>query len=313
LLSSQRFQCEKEFELTLFDLILQFVISGLSVGSTYALIAIGFNAVYNATGVVNFAQCIFIMLGGMLGITFHSFLKLPLMVSVLLSVMSVTFIGALIGRGILRISKSQQVVILIFITIGISVSVEGIALLLWGPFPIALPSFSGENPLFISGAVISPQNLWIYGVTFVVVVSLYYFFKRTIVGKAMRAAAVNRKGAYLVGINVERMVMLSFALSGGLGAVAGVIIAPITTSSYDVGTIVGLKGFAAAILGGYGNMFGAVIGGLLLGLLESIGAGLISSTYKNVIAFFILLIILFFKPTGILGRREAETVYEETI
>jgi branched-chain amino acid transport system permease protein len=253
------------------------------------------------------------MLGGMLGITFHSFLKLPLMVSVLLSVMSVTFIGALIGRGIFRISKSQQVVILIFITIGISVSVEGIALLLWGPFPLALPSFSGENPLFISGAVISPQNLWIYGVTIVVVVSLYYFFKRTIVGKAMRAAAVNRKGAYLVGINVERMVMLSFALSGGLGAVAGVIIAPITTSSYDVGTMVGLKGFAAAILGGYGNMFGAVIGGLLLGVLESIGAGLISSTYKNVIAFFILLIILFFKPTGILGRREAETVYEETI
>lgn len=124
----------------------------------------------------------------------------------------------------------------------------------------------------------------------------------------MRAVAVNRKAAFLVGIDVDRMAMFSFALSGGLGAVAGVIIAPITTSSYDVGTILGLKGFAAAILGGYGNMIGAVVGGLLLGVLESMGAGLISSTYKDVIAFFILLMVLFFKPTGILGRRETELV-----
>lgn len=292
--------------MTLFDLILQFVISGLSVGSTYALIAIGFSAVYNATGIINFAQCIFIMLGGMLGITFYSFFGLPMILSVFLSVISVALIGALIERGVIRISKSQQVVILIFITIGVAVSIEGTALLIWGPFPLALSHFSRENPLSIFGAVLLPQNLWIYGITITIVTVLHFFFKRTIIGKAMRATAINRKGAYLVGIDIQRMAMFSFALSGGLGAVAGVIIAPITTSSYDVGTIIGLKGFASAILGGYGNMIGAVVGGLLLGVLESLGAGLISSTYKDVIAFFILLLVLFFKPTGILGRGETE-------
>jgi branched-chain amino acid transport system permease protein len=299
--------------LTLFDLILQFVLSGLSVGSTYALIAIGFNMVYNATGIVNFAQTIFIMLGGMLGITFYSFLNLPMALSVLLSVTSVTLIGALIERGIIRISKSQQAVILIFITIGVSVSIEGTALLFWGPFPLALSHFSGDRPLSIFGAVILPQNLWIYTITFIIVIVLHFFLKRTITGKAMRATAINKKGAYLVGIDVRRMAMLSFALSGGLGAMAGVIIAPITTSSYDVGTIIGLKGFASAILGGYGNMIGAVVGGLLLGVLESLGAGLISSTYKDAIAFLILLMVLFFKPTGILGRGEVENIQEETI
>lgn len=294
--------------MTLFDLILQFVISGLSVGCTYALIAMGFNAVFNATGIINLAQIIFIMLGGMLGITFYSFFHLPLIISVLLSVFSVTLLGALIERGAIRTSKSQELIILVFITIGIFILIEGTALLVWGPFPLPLPPFSGKGPFSIFGATIIPQNLWIYGITSVIVIVLQFFFKRTITGKAMRAVAVNRKGASLVGIDVDRMAMFSFALSGGLGAVAGVIIAPITTSSYDVGTIIGLKGFAAAILGGYGNMVGAVVGGLLLGILESLGAGLISSTYKDVIAFFILLMVLFIKPTGILGGGETQRV-----
>jgi branched-chain amino acid transport system permease protein len=293
---------------TFYDLFIQFVISGLTVGCTYALIALGFNAVFNATGIVNLTQLIFIMLGGMLGITFYSFFHLPLIISVFLSVFSVALLGALIERGAIRASKSKEVIILIFITIGIFIFIEGTALLVWGPFPLPLPPFSGERPISILGATIIPQNLWVYGITIVIVVGLQFFFKRTITGKAMRAVAVNRKGAFLVGIDVDRMAMFSFALSGGLGAVAGVIIAPITTSSYDVGTILGLKGFAAAILGGYGNMIGAVVGGLLLGVLESLGAGLISSTYKDVIAFFILLMVLFLKPTGILGRGETQRV-----
>lgn len=294
--------------MTFYDLFIQFVISGLTVGCTYALIALGFNAVFNATGIVNLTQCIFIMLGGMLGITFHSFFHLPLIISVFFSVFSVTLLGALIERWAIRTSKSHEVIILIFITIGVFIFIEGVALLAWGPFPRALPPFFGKRVYSIFGATIIPQNLWIYGITFVVVIALQFFFKRTIIGKAMRAVAVNRKGAALVGIDVDRMAMFSFGLSGGLGAVAGIIIAPITTSSYDVGTILGLKGFAAAILGGYGNMIGAVVGGVLLGILESLGAGLISSTYKDVIAFFILLLVLFFKPTGILGRGETERV-----
>ena len=291
-----------------YDLLAQFTISGLSVGCAYALIALGFNAVFNATGIVNLTQCTFIMLGGMLGITFYSTFHLPLITSILLSVFLVTLLGGLIERGAIRTSKSQEVIILIFVTIGIFIFIEGTALLVWGPFALPLPPFSGESPFSIFGATIIPQNLWIYGITLVVVIVLQFFFKRTIVGKAMRAVAINRKGALLVGIDVDRMAMYSFALSGALGAIAGAIIAPITTSSYDVGTILGLKGFAAAILGGYGSMIGAIIGGLILGVLESLGAGLISSTYKDVIAFVILIMVLFFKPTGILGREEIERV-----
>ena len=137
---------------------------------------------------------------------------------------------------------------------------------------------------------------------------LRYFFRNTMIGKAMRAASVNRKAAALVGISVNRMVLISFALSGGLGSVSGMIIAPISTTSFDTGIMLGLKGFAAAILGGYGNFAGAILGGFILGLLESLGVGLVSSQYKNAIAFVVLLLVLFLKPTGILGHGESERV-----
>ena len=158
------------------------------------------------------------------------------------------------------------------------------------------------------GAIIVPQHIWVIAVTILVVVMLHYFFKRTLMGKAMRATAVNRKAASLVGISVNRMILLSFAFSGALGAVAGMIIAPISTTSYDTGIMLGLKGFAAAILGGYGNFAGAVLGGVILGVLESLGAGLISSQYKDAIAFCVLLLVLFMRPEGILGYGEAEKV-----
>jgi branched-chain amino acid transport system permease protein len=151
-----------------------------------------------------------------------------------------------------------------------------------------------------------PQNLWIFGITLISVIGLHFFFNRTRLGKAMRATACNPRAASLMGVNVNSMVLLSFALSGALGAIAGIIIVPITTLSFDIGVMLGLKGFAAAVLGGYGNSLGAVLGGLLLGVLESVGAGVISSTYKDVIAFGILLLVLFIKPSGLLGRGDTE-------
>ena len=173
---------------------------------------------------------------------------------------------------------------------------------------MALPSFSGDTPLVVWNAAILPQSLWIFGITVLVVALLHLFFNRTRVGKAMRATSFNPAAAALMGVNVNRMIFLSFALSGALGAVAGIIIVPITTLNYNIGVMVGLKGFAAAVLGGYGNSVGAIIGGLLLGLLESLGAGLISSTYKDVIAFAVLLLVLFVKPSGLLGHGEKERV-----
>jgi len=171
---------------------------------------------------------------------------------------------------------------------------------------MGLPPFSGETPINFAGATLMPQNLWIFGITLISVIGLHFFFNRTRLGKAMRATACNPRAASLMGVNVNSMVLLSFALSGALGAIAGIIIVPITTLSFDIGVMLGLKGFAAAVLGGYGNSLGAVLGGLLLGVLESVGAGVISSTYKDVIAFGILLLVLFIKPSGLLGRGDTE-------
>jgi len=292
----------------LHEQILQYIISGLTIGAIYALVALGFNIIHNATGIVNFVQCEFVTLGGMMMHTYYTIFRLPLSFSFFLSTATVTLLGALIERGPIRAAKSKAIIVLIFITIGISSTIRGTALLAWGPDNVPIPSFSGEKVIKILGAAILPQHLWIFAITIGVVISLQYFFHRTLIGKAMRAAAVNRRAASLVGINVNWMILLSFAMSGGLGAVGGIIIAPITTTSYDTGIMLALKGFAAAILGGYGNSTGAIVGGLILGVLESLGAGLISSKFKNAFAFFILLLVLFFKPTGLLGHGETERV-----
>jgi len=288
--------------------ISQYLLSGLTTGSIYALIAIGFSVVHNSIGIVNLVQVQFVSLGGLMTITFLMFCGIPLILSIPLAILSVTIIGALFERVAIRPSKSQQAIILIFVTIGALIAMEGIGLLIWGPDPFVLPPFSGNEPIRIFRATIVPQNIWVLAITGTVVLILHIFFTRTILGKAMRAASYNRRAAALVGIGVNRMVLLSFAMAGGLGAIAGIIIAPITTTSYDIGFMLGLKGFAAAILGGYGSMFGCVVGGLLLGVMEAMGAGLVSSAYKDMIAFVILLLVLFIKPSGLLGLGEVERV-----
>ncbi len=282
--------------------IFQFILSGLTTGSTYALIAIGFSLIHNATGIVNFAQGEFVMLGGMFMITFYTFLKLPMLLGFVLTVFSVAAVGLLLERGPIRHARSKEILILVMITIGASIFIKGFSMILWGKNPMTLPPFSGEAPIVFLGAAVMPQSIWIFGITIGVVAALNYFFKGTMTGKAMRAVAASRRSAMLTGIPVDRMILLSFTLSGALGAVAGIVLTPITTTSYDVGVMLGLKGFSAAILGGYGSMPGAVVGGLLLGILESLAAGLISSEYKDALAFLILLTALFFKPSGIMGR-----------
>lgn len=288
--------------MTLWLQFFQFLLSGLTTGSTYALIAIGFSLIHNATGIVNFAQGEFVMLGGMFMVTFLSLLRLPMPLAFFLTVLSVAAIGLLLERGPIRRARSKEILILVMITVGASIFIKGLSMLLWGKNPMTLPPFSGEAPIVLLGAAVMPQSIWIFAITVFVVAGLNYFFKGTVTGKAMRAVAASRRSALLTGIPVDRMILLSFTLSGALGAVAGMILTPITTTSYDVGVMLGLKGFSAAILGGYGSMPGAVVGGLLLGILESLSAGLISSEYKDALAFLVLLTVLFFKPSGILGR-----------
>jgi branched-chain amino acid transport system permease protein len=197
---------------------------------------------------------------------------------------------------------------MIIITIGASIFLRGAALLIWGKDFHALPPFTGEEPLHVGAATVLPQSLWVMGVTAVLVLLVRYFFTRTELGKAVLACSCNKTAAQLVGINVRLMLLMAFSLSALLGGTAGLLIAPITFMSYDAGIMLALKGFSAAILGGMGNSMGAVAGGLLLGVLESLGAGFISSGYKDAIAFVIILMVLFFKPSGLFGRESAERV-----
>ena len=292
--------------MSLEDRLAQFIVSGLTTGSIYALIALGFCIIHNATGIVNFTQVDFVSLGGLMMYTFLLSGGLPTPLAFLGSVLAVTGVGAMVERLAIRPAKSRAVIVLIFITIGVSILMRGVFKVIWGKNQMALPSFSGDTPLIILKAAVLPQSLWILAITVAVVVLLHFFFNKSRIGKAMRATSFNPGAAALMGVNVNSMVLFSFALSGALGAVAGIIIVPITTLSYDIGVILGLKGFAAAVLGGYGNSVGAIVGGLLLGVLESLGAGMISSTYKDVIAFAILLLVLFVKPSGLLGHGESE-------
>ena len=287
---------------------LQFFISGLTVGSAYGLTALGFTIIFNTTGVINFAQGEFVMIGGMLSVFLVRLPGIDLLPAILLAVAITTAIGALIERFTIRPVKNASVINLIIVTIGVSILARGLAMLWWGKDTFALPHFSGITPINILGAFILPQSLWILAITLTLLVILKVFFTHTIYGKGMLACSFDRKAAWLVGIGVEKMVLFSFMISAFVGAVGGAILAPITMTSFDVGILLGLKGFAACIVGGLGNPFGAAAGGLILGVLESFGAGLVSSAYKDAITFIILLLLLFIKPSGLFGRADTERV-----
>jgi branched-chain amino acid transport system permease protein len=284
--------------------LVQYLFSGLTVGSIYALVALGFTMIYNATGIINLAQGEFVMLGGLVMVFLTMVLKIPIVIGLVLTVLTVTVVGALFERLAIHPLKNASLITLIMITLAGSILFRGIAMCLWGKDPYALPPFSGSQPVKFLGATIQPQIFWILGITLLALGGIGFFFNRTLMGKAMTACAFNPLAARLVGINVRKMVLLSFGLSAATGAIAGAIITPITLMEYDRGPLLALKGFAAAVLGGLGSGPGAVIAGFIIGVLESLGVGLISSGYKDAIALLVLLVILWVRPSGIFGSAE---------
>jgi branched-chain amino acid transport system permease protein len=287
--------------------LLQVLFAGLTAGAIYALVALGFSIIYNSSQVINFAQGEFVMIGGMATVSFlHLGLSLPL--AALAAVGATTVVALALDKLAVERARGASVVTLIIITIGASILLRGLASLVWDKNIHALPAFSGDKPIAVGGATLLPQSLWVLGVSLAVLAALWWFFNRTLYGKAMLATSHNRLAAQLAGISVRRVLLVSFGLSGALGALAGILVAPITFTAWDVGVMLGLKGFAAAILGGLGSGPGAVLGGLLLGLAEALAAGYVSSAYKDVIAFVIILAVLVLMPGGLLGRRAAERV-----
>jgi branched-chain amino acid transport system permease protein len=286
---------------------LQFLFSGITVGAVYAMVALGFTIIYNASGVINFAQGEFVMLGGM-GTVFIAAAGVPLPLAAVLAVVVATLVGVALNRLAIEPARGASVVTLIIITIGASIFLRGVAQVAFDRQFHRLPSFSGDAPIRIGGATLLPQSLWVIGGAAVIVVALYLFFNRTMLGKSVLATSFNRLAAQLVGIDVKRVLTLSFGLSAAIGAVAGVLVTPITFTSYDVGIMLALKGFASAILGGMGHPIGAVVGGFVVGIAESMAAGYLSSQYKDAVAFLIILAVLFLMPRGLFGRAVTERV-----
>jgi branched-chain amino acid transport system permease protein len=285
--------------------VLQYAVSGLTVGVIYGLVAIGYNVIYNVTEIINFAQGEFVMLGGLCAVFFVGTLHLPIAVAFFASILAVGVIGFVMERFVIRRARDASVLSLIIITIAISILLKGTAMFGWGKDPYSLPPFSSGAPILIGGAAIQPQALWVVGVSALVVTALTVFFQRSVYGKAMLACADNPNAARMTGIPVRQMVLLSFVLSAAIGAAAGVIITPISLMEYDRGAMLGLKGFGAAVLGGLGQFHGALAAGALLGLAESFCAGYLSSGYKDAVALVLLLLALFFKPEGLFGSKEA--------
>ena len=286
--------------------LLQYLFSGVTNGAVYAVIALGFSMLFNTTGLINFAHGEFVMLGAMGLTTLWKGFHLPLPVAFVLSVTGVALVGALLDRLALRNVRKPHPIVLVIITIGASILIRGIAMPVWGKDARSVPPFTPHAPFELAGATLLPQSLWILGLVVVTVAALQYFYRRTLTGKAMEACAVSRKAASILGIPEDRMVLLAFAMSAAMGGIGGVLLAPLTMSSYDMGMGLGLKGFCAAMLGGLGSSWGALLGGLLLGILEALGVGFFSSGLKDAVAFILLLVILYVRPGGILGAKTVQ-------
>jgi len=280
---------------------LQYFFSGITNGAIYAVIAIGYSMLYNSTELINFAHGEFVMLGALTMVTLSGVMHFPLIPSMILTIMCVTGVGLIFERLAIRTVKHPEHIVLIIITVGASIFLRGVGMILWGKDSHSIPPFSAHPPLDIGGAKLLSQSLWIIAIFLFTAVGLQVFYKKTLTGKAMEANAISKRAAWIVGIPSRLMVSLAFGLSAAMGAVAGIIIAPITMCGYDMGTMIGLKGFCAAMLGGLGSLWGALIGGFLLGILEAFGVGFVSSGLKDATAFLLLLLILYVRPGGIIS------------
>jgi branched-chain amino acid transport system permease protein len=275
--------------------------SGITMGAIYALVALGFVTIARASQIINFAQGEFVMLGGVITFFLLNVLNFPYLLAALVAILMVILIGFLMHVSVFYPLRKASILILIMATLGSSIFLSSTSGLIFGTLPKTLPPFSGEHPLQIGGVSVLPQSLWVLGFTFLLLIFLYLLSHRTLLGKAMEASSTDPLGADLLGISRNLMVFFAFGVSAGVGATAGILITPIFFTSYSSGTLLGLKGFIAAVLGGWGKNSGAILGGFVLGIAESLSLAFIPSGYKDAIAFAILLLILYFRPKGILG------------
>jgi len=289
------------------ELFIQYLITGLTVGSIYALLAVGFVTIYNITGILNLAQGEFAMIGAMTSVTLVG-LGLPILAAAPIAIL----ITAVLGFGVERLAvypaRNSNVIVLIVITLGVSIFLKGMGLIVWGTSPKSLPPIFPKKSIHLMGAVIDSQSIWIVVVLIIHLLILYWFFEKTFLGSALRASQNNPRTASLMGINTSSMSAIAFTIAAGLGALAGIMVAPLTDATYEMGFFIGIKGFIAMVFGGMHSVPGAVAGGLLLGVIEAFAGGYISTYYTDALAFGFLLLVLFVRPSGLFSKATGERV-----
>ncbi|MCL5734120.1 MAG: branched-chain amino acid ABC transporter permease [Actinobacteria bacterium] len=285
---------------------IQLLVTGITVGSIYSLIALGYVTIYRTSRIVNMAQGAFVMFGGFFAYSFLSQLGLPYWLSAILSIVGVVIVAALVYLVVLRPLVRVSLVSIILATMALSILFENFSLIRWGGYGKGLPAFAGSKALFLGKVAVFPQSLWVIGLMIVVLLGLYLLTNRTRVGKQMTATANDPGAASLSGVNTSRMILLAFAISAAIGALGGIAISPINSTNYLSGGIYGLSGFVAAILGGWGSSTGAVVGGLALGIVASLVTGVLPAGYQDAVAYAILILVLYFRPGGLLGVPSTE-------
>ncbi|MBD0416836.1 branched-chain amino acid ABC transporter permease [Oryzicola mucosus] len=285
------------------NLVLQSLISGISIGCVYGLIGIGFCVIYNASGIVNFAQGAFVMIGGMATYVLMTDYNLPYAVAAICAILLAGIVGAVVERLVVRPlwDRNAAMFVMILATLAAQIVIERLAYILVDDQPKTLPPFTDIAPIRLGGIAVNYQSLWIVGCSVLIILALNSFFRSTRTGKAMRAVSINAEAAALQGIPVSRMLTLAFVLSAMLGAVAGILLTPTQYTAFNMGVPFAISGFIAAIIGGFGKPLGAFIGGIALGVIQSMAILGLGAGFKNVAALSLLLLFLFFRPSGLLG------------
>lgn len=286
------------------------LIQGLVLGSIYGLIALGYSLIYKASGLMTFVQGDIMTLGAFLGLTFYGTMHLPYWLSLLLTIAIAFAFGMLLEKGVIRrlLGKNVLAIYVVLATIAIANILQSAIQLQWGGNTLSFPSVFNVMSVKVLGVNIQPERLLSMGIAFVIMLILHFFMSKTRLGTSMRAAAMDPMAAKACGIDTSLTTGITWGLSAGLAAVAGILIGPIFGVASTLGAQIGRKGFAGAVIGGYGNMYGAMLGGMILGITETLAAGYISSDYKNIIAYLILIVFLFAKPTGIFNEKAIQDV-----
>lgn len=284
----------------------QVVFSGLTMGAIYALVALGFTLTIAAAGIVNFGYGEIVTYGAYLGVTFAVVLGLPLWLALIATVLATAAIGYLFQLAVFNPLEGRHFLTIVAGTIGVGIAMANAATVIWGPYPLVLPPFFGIGGIDVGGVVVFPHAVITIAATAVLITGLQLALTRTDIGLRLQATAQDVPAARLMGIPVKRMRTLAYCLSAALAGFAGFLVAPIAVVTSSMGFVLMLKGFAATVLGGWGSLKGAVFGGVMVGLIEALGAAYISSDYKDVIAFGLIVAVLVLRPRGLFPERIAE-------